>query len=155
MPPKEEPAGPTYASGLLPHLPKAVLDERKRAARPAQALSTASSPRPATLGKPRSNTTHHSVTENHPVGNRPTIPRSSRKRSAPTSQLDRASLPTKSSRTTSTLSLRNDRLGTLVNELSELYANAPSWTSFVEAFRGRSYLAENIGELPEAELSVT
>ena len=41
---RDEPATPTYASGLIPHLPKAVLDECKRAAKPALAPSAARSP---------------------------------------------------------------------------------------------------------------
>ena len=148
MPPTDEPAKPTYASGLIPHLPRAVLEERQRSAKPAPAPSAVCSPLRPPLGRPKSTTTLHTVVDNHPVANRPTTLSPSRKLSVPSSQHDRVSSPTKSSRTISTLNLRNDHLGTLVNELSELYTNAPSWASFVEAFRGRSYLAENVGKLP-------
>ena len=50
--------------------------------------------------------------------------------------------------------LRNDRLGTLVNELTAAFANSPSWETFVHEFRGRSYLAPELDEVdhPAAEL---
>ena len=47
-----------------------------------------------------------------------------------------------------TRSLRNDRLGTLVSELCSKYEQAESWESFVDEFRGPSYLSSEIDDLP-------
>ena len=53
-----------------------------------------------------------------------------------------------------TTKLRNDRLGTLVTKLTSAYHHAPSWETFVNEFRGRSYLAKNIDDIehPASEL---
>ena len=52
------------------------------------------------------------------------------------------------------MTLRNDRLGTLVRELTYAFKTAPSWEDFVESFRGRSYLAPELDTIdhPAAEL---
>ena len=147
MPPKDEPHRPTYSSGSLLALPRVVLEERQRKAASAHRPAAASAASPP-ASRPHPTTKSHAAASQPLAESRPPIPSPSRKRSVPSSQRARAHLPSKSSRTISTLNLRNDRLGTLVNELSELYANAPSWSAFVESFRGRSYLAEQVGDLP-------
>ena len=50
--------------------------------------------------------------------------------------------------------MRNDRLGTLVSELVRSYQEAGSWEAFASAFRGRSYLSENLDNIehPAADL---
>lgn len=50
--------------------------------------------------------------------------------------------------------LRNDRLGTLVQSLSQQLLAADSWESFVNSFRGPSYLAEGVHSIdhPAARL---
>ena len=45
-------------------------------------------------------------------------------------------------------SLRSDRLGTLACALARDLETAESWESFVHSFRGCSYLAEVVGDLP-------
>jgi hypothetical protein len=52
------------------------------------------------------------------------------------------------------LQLRNDRLGTLVHELTDAFTNAPSWEDFVTEFRGPSYLATELDNIehPTAKL---
>ena len=42
--------------------------------------------------------------------------------------------------------MRNDRLGTLVSELCKAYLKASSWNSFVNEFRGPSYLSSSLDE---------
>ncbi len=44
-------------------------------------------------------------------------------------------------------SLRQDRLGTLVSDLARQLTSCPSWEVFVERFRGRSYLADELDQL--------
>ena len=53
-----------------------------------------------------------------------------------------------------TTKLRNDRLGTLVQQLSEALAAHASWEDFVEDFRGRSYLSPTVETInhPAAQL---
>ena len=53
-----------------------------------------------------------------------------------------------------TLRLRNDRLGTLVRELASSFLSSPSWETFVDEFRGRSYLADELDHIdhPAADL---
>ena len=53
-----------------------------------------------------------------------------------------------------TRTLRNDRLGALVSELTSAFEAASSWEEFTTRFRGRSYLSEDINELehPAREL---
>ena len=53
-----------------------------------------------------------------------------------------------------TLQLRNDRLGTLVRELTSALSESSSWEAFVDKFRGRSYLARELDHIdhPAAEL---
>ena len=53
-----------------------------------------------------------------------------------------------------TRNIRNDRLGTLVRKLSEAYASADSWESFVNDFRGPSYLSPTVEDIdhPASEL---
>ena len=46
-----------------------------------------------------------------------------------------------------TRKLQSDRLGTLVRELADRFVASPSWESFVEEFRGRSYLSPDLDEL--------
>ena len=46
-----------------------------------------------------------------------------------------------------TKTVRNDRLGTLVQGLCSAYAEAPSWEDFVAKFRGRSYLSPNLQDV--------
>ena len=46
-----------------------------------------------------------------------------------------------------TRSIRNDRLGTLVNSLCDAYSKAESWEAFVTEFRGRSYLAPELEQV--------
>lgn len=46
-----------------------------------------------------------------------------------------------------TRSLRSDRLGTLVQELTALYSSSESWEDFVTGFRGPSYLSEELETL--------
>ena len=43
--------------------------------------------------------------------------------------------------------MRNDRLGTLVRDLCSAFDKADSWETFVSAFRGPSYLADNIDDV--------
>ena len=148
MPPKDMLDRPSYAAGMLPHLPRGVLEERQRHKTAGHSSSTAASANQPPPRRPNVTTSTHTTAEQPPVKMPPLASSPSRKRSASHSHPDRASSPSKSSRTISTLNLRNDRLGTLVRELSDLYANAPSWTEFVESFRGRSYLAETVGNLP-------
>lgn len=50
----------------------------------------------------------------------------------------------RTSTVSSTLQLRQDRLGTLVRKLANQFTNASSWENFVEQFRGRSYLSEKL-----------
>lgn len=52
------------------------------------------------------------------------------------------------------LKLRNDRLGTLVRQLTSAFRASPSWETFVQEFRGRSYLASELDHIdhPAAEL---
>ena len=47
-----------------------------------------------------------------------------------------------------TKQLREDRLGTLVKQLIVSYESADSWDEFVNAFRGHSYLADDLQDLP-------
>ena len=62
-----------------------------------------------------------------------------------------ASLASSSKHTTSpavnTLQLRQDRLGTLVTELTSALEASSSWEEFVSSFRGRSYLAPELDEV--------
>ena len=44
--------------------------------------------------------------------------------------------------------LRQDRLGALVSQLVVSLKSAASWEEFVEAFRGHSYLADDLQDLP-------
>ena len=55
---------------------------------------------------------------------------------------------------TDTLKLRNDRLGTLVRNLTHAYSTASSWEDFVKGFQGRSYLSQNLDDIdhPAVEL---
>jgi hypothetical protein len=55
---------------------------------------------------------------------------------------------------TTPLRLREDRLGTLVRQLSASFASATSWSSFVAEFRGRSYLSPDLDSVdhPAADL---
>ena len=46
-----------------------------------------------------------------------------------------------------TLKLRTDRLGTLVRELASSLLSSPSWETFVNEFRGRSYLATELDDI--------
>ena len=73
-----------------------------------------------------------------PVESPAKSPRSSRK---PVSRLD-------------PLQLRNDRLGTLVHDLSAALRTADSWEAFVNEFRDRPYLSPTVGNVdhPAAEL---
>ena len=59
-----------------------------------------------------------------------------------------------SSQPIDTLKLRNDRLGTLVRELASSFLSSPSWETFVDEFRGRSYLADELDHIdhPAADL---
>ena len=47
-----------------------------------------------------------------------------------------------------TKTMREDRLGTLVNKLIASYKSAGSWETFVNEFRGHSYLSDDIQDLP-------
>ena len=47
-----------------------------------------------------------------------------------------------------TKQLREDRLGALVKQLIVSYESADSWDEFVNAFRGHSYLADDLQDLP-------
>ena len=64
------------------------------------------------------------------------------------------STPKRSSFAVDTLKLRNDRLGTLVRDLTSKFLAADSWESFVNEFRGRSYLSPKLDgvEHPAAPL---
>jgi len=55
--------------------------------------------------------------------------------------------PKKTKRLVAT-TLNQDRLGTLVSELSQKLNCASSWEEFVEQVRGKSYLAQDVGCLP-------
>lgn len=74
--------------------------------------------------------------------------RATKKRQQPSTPTHLAPSPNKRVNTpvTSTRKLLNDRLGTLVRELSASYENASSWEALVASFRGPSYLS------PELEL---
>ena len=52
------------------------------------------------------------------------------------------------SNTSNTTQLRNDRLGTLVSKLSRMLESSTDWESFVQQFRGRSYLSDDIDTVP-------
>ena len=62
--------------------------------------------------------------------------------------------PKPTSPSLNTISLRNDRLGTLVRQLCASLEQASSWEDFVSDFRGPSYLANTLDDLqhPAAEL---
>ena len=60
---------------------------------------------------------------------------------APHTSLKPTSLPV------NTLQLRNDRLGTLVRKLTDAFTSASSWEDFVNAFRGPSYLADELDDI--------
>ena len=59
-----------------------------------------------------------------------------------------ASSSSKPSAKIDTKQLREDRLGTLVAELITSFESADSWEEFVTAFRGHSYLADDLQDLP-------
>ena len=44
--------------------------------------------------------------------------------------------------------MREDRLGTLVTGLIASFKAADSWEDFVTSFRGHSYLADDLQDLP-------
>ena len=67
-----------------------------------------------------------------------------RKRPSP-SPATRRSKPTNLS--VDTLSIRNDRLGKLVSDLSTRLSSAASWQHFVHGFRGPSYLSTDLEDL--------
>ena len=46
-----------------------------------------------------------------------------------------------------TRQIRNDRLGTLVSELTAALDKATSWEDFVTTFRGRSYLSPDVSDI--------
>ena len=52
------------------------------------------------------------------------------------------------------LQVRNDRLGTLVRNLSESFHKAGSWEAFLQSFKDRSYLSPTVGDIdhPAAKL---
>ena len=59
-----------------------------------------------------------------------------------------ASSSSKPSAKIDTKQLREDRLGTLVAELIASFESAGSWEEFVTTFRGHSYLADDLQDLP-------
>ena len=63
-----------------------------------------------------------------------------------TSPPARSTKPT--SKPASTKTLRNNRLGTLVQSLSQQFRQAGSWEKFVASFRGPSYLSPTLEDLP-------
>jgi hypothetical protein len=71
--------------------------------------------------------------------------KSSTKRPSPLGQDNTSSK--KSSPSFNTTQLRNDRLGTLVRNLCESFDSAESWESFVNHFRGPSYLSPCLDDL--------
>ena len=60
----------------------------------------------------------------------------------------------RSSKRIDTQQIRNDRLGTLVRQLCESLHESPSWESFVNEFRGPSYLSPELDNIdhPAAKL---
>ena len=53
----------------------------------------------------------------------------------------------RSSKRIDTQQIRNDRLGTLVRQLCESLHESPSWESFVNEFRGPSYLSPDLDNI--------
>ena len=132
----------------LPSLPPKVFGPSSTKSSP---ITSAQSHAATPIAAPHSTSAHHpsNVPEVPPQAdtakNLPASSSSPRKRrpaSAP-----RQSSPKKSSPSFSTTKIRNDRLGTLVRQLCEAYAKAPSWESFVTEFRGPSYLSSELDNI--------
>ena len=147
-----------------PSLPSKLLSGMKRPARPATVVASpgakgAAVLSPTLLSPPVLDASALPAASkaagwSHPSATLPP-PRSPKKRPSPLSLA--AGVPRslkRSSQSVDTRSIRNDRLGTLVRQLSAAYETAPSWESFVTEFRGRSYLAPMLEQLdhPAAEL---
>ena len=96
---------------------------------------TTPSPSPTTRGPPGPSTT----SPKRKLA--PTTKASASKRTSPSKPRSRAKA---SSIPFDTKALRNDRLGTLVSELCKAYLKASSWSSFVNEFRGPSYLSSSL-----------
>ena len=79
---------------------------------------------------------------------------SPQKRLRPSESPIPTSTNTTSTRRIDTKQIRNDRLGTLVRKLCESFSHHQSWESFVNAFRGPSYLSPELDNLdhPAAQL---
>lgn len=80
------------------------------------------------------------------TASKPTVS-SPAKRPVPRKSASKPARPKTSSPSVFTKQLRNDRLGTLVRDLCSAFDKAESWESFVDAFRGPSYLADSIDDI--------
>ena len=69
------------------------------------------------------------------------------RRKSPTKTSDSSHTLNASSPALNSLSLRNDRLGTLVQNLVSAFTSSPSWESFVNEFRGPSYLSTELDDI--------
>ena len=108
----------------------------------------------ALFADPKSLKTAHLHTTSSPKRKQaPTTP-TARNKARPTPSGLPSTSVSPSSLAVDTLKLRSDRLGTLVRKLASAYLNAESWETFVEDFRGRSYLAAELDDIdhPAAEL---
>ena len=68
-----------------------------------------------------------------------------RRRPTPVERTDAGLNP--SSPAINTLNIRNDRLGTLVRSLASAFASSASWESFIQEYRGPSYLSSELDQV--------
>ena len=62
--------------------------------------------------------------------------------------------PSNNTKSSDPVQIRNDRLGTLVRNLSQSLHDAGSWEDFLRSFKDRSYLSPSVGDIdhPAAKL---
>ena len=151
--------------GRVPSLPQKVFGKNTHA--PASVPGSATSPVPTFSSNISSTTTRSLQVDTQHPGSSAVVPKShacisASKRPPPCPVISPTSAPppvkktntlaTPRSITTSqkvdTRQIQLDRLGTLVRDLTRDYSEADSWETFVTAFRGRSYLADDLEDLP-------
>ena len=152
--------------GRVPSLPQKVFGKNTHA--PASVPGSATSPVPTFSSNISSTTTRSLQVDTQHPGSSAVVPKKSHacipasKRPPPCPVISPTSAPppvkktntlaTPRSITTSqkvdTRQIQLDRLGTLVRDLTRDYSEADSWETFVTAFRGRSYLADDLEDLP-------
>ena len=138
-----------------PSFVSAPISSTPSSAKPSSDTNPRRKKAPTGRGPPASHLSVSTHTKHHAClrsSKRPSLEASTTPRTRPPPAKRSNTLASTSSKPSSakvdTLKLREDRLGALVSELISSLESSSSWDEFVNTFRGHSYLADDLQDLP-------